>query len=772
MSLTISPKWLQSYCQIDATTEQLASMLSDSGFETEVIDDLYIDPKLVIGEVLQVEKHPNADKLNLCKVDIGGEVLSIVCGCPTVPSARLVIVAPVVSTLPGMILKPVKLRGVDSEGMICSLQEIGLVEEGGKGIYHVKEDLSAGQRLIDVLEHDARLLDIDVTPNRGDCLSVYGIARDLAASQKATLSSYPSGIDLGLVVKSSELLGRMADGVSGYDAMTGTLDRTASPPLYMINRLRQAGMGLNHVVVDILNYVMLEIGQPMHAFDQRYLDGPLSVTQGGEQSLKLLNDEDYKPKAWDLMVCDQKGPQALAGIMGGMDSRMLPDSDTIQLESAVFFPRYIAKSLRNCQLNSDASYRYERGVSIDLNQTALAYAAKLLERYAGASFTAYQSYKLDAELVSVSISVDKINRYLGTTIREDEVQDILQRLGMDVSANWKVSVPSYRYDVSMDVDIIEEVARLYGYNNIALEPMHSELNPAPLSRDTTMQCKQAMVQAGYQEVVQFSFVSEQLINIFQGEGVPVVLRNPIHAEYNYMRTHIWQSLILAAQHNYQRQITDMKLFEVGETFSSLKDEISEPTSLGAICIGQVNHGYGHHDECVDYYTMQSLARTALSAYGIHQFLLQECSDGALHPKQSANIVSEGVVLGTIGMLNPNVCQVLSLPDTGLMVLHLDRLASGQQNPIRIPSKYPAVSRDVTITVGLDVKAGDMQNDIVSADIPYLKTIVLQDIYSQSSDAVNITWRIGFQSSEKTLSDKSVEKSMLVIRGLLDNYTQS
>lgn len=759
MALRLSPKWIQEYCPHNLSTDKLAEVLSRYGLETEVIEDITIDPKIIIGEITSIEKHPDADKLNVCKVSVGSEVLQIVCGCPTVVDAKKVLVAPVGTKIPGMTLKPVKLRGVESQGMICSLKELGLAEEGS-GIYHVHENIETGTHLIDYLKHDSQLLEIDITPNRGDCLSIYGIARDLSAVLGKALAPYPEG-DISKIAATDKLFTVSSKAVSAYDALVGEVDSSARVPLYMENRLRQAGMGLNHTVVDILNYVMLELGQPMHAFDQESLTLPLVMQDGSSQAFTLLNDESYQPNAWDTLVCDQKSPQALAGIMGGMDSRMQANSKRIQLESAVFAPWAIAKSLRKNKLQSDASYRYERGVSTDLNQVALRYSARLLAEYAGATFTEYQSYQRVESQPAIVVNIESINQQLGLALEEREVWDMLTRIGITQEGS-NALIPPYRYDITQLVDLVEEVARLHGYDNIPLEPMVCELSPVNSKESLEERLKYKMPLLGYREVVQFSFVSEALLETFPAIGDAVEIANPINSEYSFMRTQLIQSLVLAAQYNYQRQIPQMKLFETGEVFRSYKGEIQETKQLAALCMGDISSGYGNDVRVVDFYDMQALLNSLLSDYDSKAIAFTACTYSHMHPKQSAQVLYHEQPIGYIGMLHPKVAKTLNLPKVGLLSVDLTQLPDIHREPIIPPSKYPSVSRDITVSLNNSVSLGELERQVLALNIRELKELVLKDIYSTDSGK-NVTWSIQFQSYEGTLKDKTIDGYMRLVQ---------
>lgn len=757
MALRLSPKWIQNFCKLDASIEDLSDMLSQTGLETEIIDDLYLDPKLVVGEILSIEKHPDAEKLNICQVNIGKKVVTIVCGCKTVTNAKLVIVAPPGSKLPGIEIGKAVLRGIESEGMICSLNELGLAENT-LGIYHIHESVAAGTSVVDWLEHDQQLLEIDITPNRGDCLSVYGIARDLSASQNKPLISYPKGQDLAKI-EGSQLFEVNSGSVPAYAAMQMTINPKRQTPLYMLNRLRQAGMGSNHLVVDILNYIMLEIGQPMHGFNQDALSLPLVMTDKIETPCLLLDKELYNTKPWDLLVCDQKEPQALAGIMGGYKSRMQEDTVNVQLESAIFAPECIAKSLRRCHLNTDASYRYERSVAVDLNEIALSYAAELLVEYADAKIINKQCYQVLPKQTEIRLDAKFANEYLGIELDEKDMKAMLGRLGMEIKDS-SVTIPYYRHDIKEFVDLVEEIARLYGYNNIPLSEMTDILEPKVIHQDKHHMTKLAMTHFGYHEVVQFSFISKTLLDTFKVDVDAIEIHNPIHAEYGHMRTHLWQSLILAAQYNYQRQHQNIKLFEVGSVFHLKGKKIEEPKHIAALAMGKIDSGYLNSDKVVDYYYMQSIVLNILNEYGHPNVSFVKSKSEALHPNQSADIILNGKGIGSVGMLHPKVALELGLFEVGLLDLNLELLNnSGIEKVIR-PSKYPAVTRDITLSVKQDVSVQSLE--IKVKDIPYMVSMQLIDIYMQDDSSKNITWTIKFQSYKETLSDKTILESMKLI----------
>lgn len=764
MALRLSPRWIREYLQADLTTAALLEQLNATGFESELVDDLVIDPSIVIGKVVAVEKHPNADKLNVCQVHTGEKTLTIVCGCPSVTDAEYVIVAPIGAKLPHLTLKAVEIRGVASEGMLCSLQEIGLLE-ASNGIFHFSESVDVGMPLVEHLKHDSQLIEIDITPNRGDCLSVYGIARDLAATLNVGLESYPDHHGLSdSLERTDKLFDVNSDAVYTYNAMILSIDAQSKTPLMMVNRLRQAGMGCNHVVVDILNYIMLELGQPMHGFDQTSLNLPLIVDTKEKQSCLLLDDSVYETRGHDILVRDQSATHALAGVMGGFDSRMRPESTEVQLESAVFAPHAIAKTLRKSKLGSEASYRYERGVSSDLSEMAMFYAADLLMKHTGAVLKAYQLYNNVPEHKRIKPDTARINQCLGTSLTNEQVEHYLTRLGFENDGGDMI-VPPYRYDVSILVDLIEEVARLYGYDQIDLEPMTGSLMPRQREADGQDACKTALMLMGYNEVVQFSFVSKASTVSISEDCKVIELENPIHSEYGCMRTNMIQSLLMAAQYNQQRQINSLKIFETGKVFRGTKDGIIEPSYVAGLCMGTYSSGFLNADESCDYYHIQSDMLTMLKHLGLSGAVLKRCGRSDMHPAQAADVYMNDAYIGYVGKLHPALCEAYGLEDVCVFNLCMDALPQKPELEVGMPSKYPCISRDITYDHKKDQPIAEVLDAIVSADIEHLKHAALQTIY-ELDGKLNVTLSIVFQSDEKTLADKQIDKAMDRIRNIL------
>jgi phenylalanyl-tRNA synthetase beta chain len=409
----------------------------------------------------------------------------------------------------------------------------------------------------------------------------------------------------------------------------------------------------------------------------------------------------------------------------------------------------------------------------------LGYTAKLLQTYTDATFTSHQSYHTKPINNEILFDINWANSYLGTDLSPEAMTGHLKQLGMKVnqsSDSIQVTPPSYRYDIQLAHDLVEEVARLYGYNNIPLEPMHGRMTPKLLVTPISESAKTFIVHHGYHEVVQFSFVPKSLIELFPNECEAIEISNPINSEFSYMRTNVLQSLVMAAQHNYQRQMKQFKLFEVGQSFQLINSQIHEQTQLAAICVGNSTKGYGNRVCTVDYYDMQSLALGLLAKHGMESITVADSRHPALHPKQSCRLLYQGNVVGEVGVLHPATSKALSLPEAALLILYLDQMdtLSGQPKTIKPTSKYPSITRDITFTVSSNTMTSDISEVLVQAQIPHLIKMSVVDVYTPDSEleSKRITWSLSFQSHDKTLTDKEIEAAMQVVRKEAVRFTQA
>lgn len=765
-------------------TADLAHQLTMAGLEVDAITP--VAPAfsgVVVGEVLSAEQHPNADKLRVTTVNIGAaEPLTIVCGAANVRAGLRVPVATVGAVLPGDFhIKAAKLRGVESAGMICAEQELGL-ESQAEGIWELPLDAPIGVNLRDYLKLDDNLIELGLTPNRGDCLSLRGLAREAAAvfGIDATLDgavTVPASTDktLSISVKAAEAcpryVGRVISGIS-----TGI-----SSPQWLAEALRRYGVRSLHPVVDVTNFVMLELGQPMHAFDASQLDGGISVrrAQAGE-ALTLLDGQTLTLREQSLVIADDSKALALAGIMGGQQSAVGDATTDLFLEAAFFAPLALAGEARRYGLHTDSSHRFERGVDFDLPRIAVERASELILAIVGGAAGPVVDVTAREHLptrLAITLRRAQILRVLGFSLSDADVLSYLTRLGMQVSAvadGWQVIPPGHRFDIAIEVDLIEELARLYGYNRLPVTapsvPMR--LQATPEARQPLRRLKRALVDLDYQEAITFSFVEPGLLQQFDPGVVPLVLANPISSDLSAMRTSLWPGLALALRHNQSRQQTRIRLFESGlrflpeatadaatvGTLAALKQE----AMLAGIVAGTANpEAWNNTKNSLDFYDVKGNIESVLQLAGVagrSRFVAAE--HPALHPGQTAAIEIDGQRAGWLGALHPRTLTALDLiGPVFVFELRLSALAEGQLPAFTPLSRFPEVRRDLALVVPDAVTADDVLAIARQAAGDSLRGLQVFDVYRGKglpdacySLAIALTW----QHPERTLQDAEVQ----------------
>ena len=570
--MKISEQWLRTWVNPDISTDEMVEQLTMAGLEvdgTEPAAGAFTD--VVVARVESVEKHPDADKLSVCQVTDGSDTLQIVCGAPNVRAGLSVALARVGAVLPGDFkIKPAKLRGVASAGMLCSEKELGLAEQSG-GIMELPVDAPAGKNLRAYLELDDTIIDIDLTPNRGDCLSVAGIARELGTLNKCDVTEelhdpYTQNIQdtFDVQIEAPEACSHYAGRVFR------DIDVTAPTPLWMVERLRRSGIRSLGAVVDITNYVMIELGQPMHAFDLEQLDGRINVRYAyASESITLLDGKRLELDTDTLVIADNSRPLALAGIMGGENSGVSEQTRSIFLESAYFARETIAGKARGYGLHTDSSHRFERGVDPQLQVLAIDRATELILEICGGDVGPVTEVTTSAhpkDRQPIDLRYERINRVLGIELEQDEIIEILTRLGMEVKSfkdHWMVKPPSFRFDIEIEADLLEELVRIHGYNNIprTTPQYHAVMRDMPESLQPLAQLRRALVDRGYFEAITYSFVDPKWQAILDPDREAVKLANPLSSEMSVMRTTIWAGLLQAVRHNLNRQQSRVRLFE-------------------------------------------------------------------------------------------------------------------------------------------------------------------------------------------------------------------
>lgn len=789
--MQFSEQWLRQWVNPAIDTETLAAKLTMAGLEVDAITPVAGEfSGVVVGEVRSVVPHPDANKLRVCEVDAGsGEWLTIVCGAANVRQGLHVPTAVVGAQLPGgMKIRKAKLRGVASHGMLCSAAELGLAEHS-EGLLELPAEAPVGVDVRTYLGLDDVSIELGLTPNRGDCLSIAGIAREVGvlnrmAVEGPAMTAVPAEIDDTLPVTLAapedcpRYVGRVIRGVNPK----------AETPLWMRERLRRCGVRSLGPLVDVTNYILLELGQPMHAFDLAKLSGGIVVrcAEAGE-SLVLLDGQRIELQAGSLLICDEQGPQALAGIMGGDASAVGDDTVDIFLESAFFSPAAIAGRARSYGLHTDASHRFERGVSPALAAEAMERATRLLLDIAGGRpgplIEACEAAHLPRR-EPVRLRYRRIERVLGQCLPQEEVETILTHLGMDLvredagqeTAWWRVTPPPFRFDIEREEDLIEEAARIHGYEALQTRRPAAELSMPPRSetRVTLGRMRQLFVDRGYQEAITYSFVEPGLQARLVPDLPAIPLANPLSAELSVMRTSLWPGLVQALRHNLNRQQSRVRLFETGMRFVAQGNEIKQENMFSAVVSGLAwPEQWGGEGRSVDYFDVKGDLEALLGLTGQDRnYIFIKQKHPALHPGQSAAIHLNGEQVGWLGTLHPSLERELDITqNTVLFEITLSALEQARLPAFQSLSKYPAIRRDIAIIVDEAVSAQQIQDCIRAAAPVSLQQVQLFDIYTgKGIDSGRKSLAIGLtlQEISRTLTDSEVDEIVATVVDALRN----
>ncbi len=792
--MKISLNWLKEWVDVTDSPESMAERMTMVGLEAASVEPFGAGyDSIVIGKILKIERHPNAEKLSLCDVTVGtGEALSIICGAKNIYEGAVVPVALVGSVLPnGMKIKRSKIRGVASEGMICSEEELGL-EEHSTGIILLPEDLPLGRPFFEVTGLKDTLIDFEITPNRGDCLSILGIAREVSAVYDLPLK------DKGITIEEA--------GSPAADAIRIEVENTRDCPRYCARLVRNVKIGPSPLwlreklvklgfrsinnVVDITNYVLLELGQPLHAFDYDTLRGQKIVVRSAREGepFVTLDDKERVLTADDLLICDAEGPVAIAGVMGGLNSEVTEATKNVLIESAYFRPGAIRRTAKRLGLPTEASYRFEREVDPDGLARAADLAAALMARLAGGEVA---PGVVDADFrerreVWIGLPTQKVRATLGLDIPDEEIREILQRLHMDTREKapgvLEVRVPSFRRDLTRVIDLIEEVGRIKGFDAIPVTFPTREMDAheADAPRLLRERLRHVLVDMGYYEAINYSFVTPAWLDALMiPEGDPlrrfVRLRNPITEEMSILRTFLLPSLLETARKNFNYRIQDIKIFELRKVYlSSEGQELPEEhLHLAGLVMGENPYGFGFERHPFDFLDIKGDLEGIWDILGIEGVKVTAPGEAKpfLHPGISADILLVGTPIGFVGKLNPRVAEAFKLPENiYCFELDFDALAQGERRGVKAEavSKYPPVSRDIALVVDSDMPVAEIIERIYSFQNKYLKRVELFDIYSGKGipeGKKSVAFRITYQALQKTLKDKEVDK----IHGQLASY---
>ncbi|MCH8505815.1 MAG: phenylalanine--tRNA ligase subunit beta [Ectothiorhodospiraceae bacterium] len=773
--MRISIEWLNELLPVNEAPKQLADRLTMAGLEVDAVEPAAPPfSGVVVAEIISCEPHPDADKLQVCQVDTGSETVQIVCGAP---NARVGLKAPLAvvgGELPGNFrIKKAKLRGVESFGMLCSARELGMAEDAS-GLMELPGSAPVGEDLRAYLQLSDSVVDVDLTPNRGDCLGMVGIAREVSAltgelfefqAPPTVAAVHQDKLPIALEAPPAcpRYVGRIIRGVNAR----------AETPLWMRERLRRAGVRSLGPVVDATNYVMLELGQPMHAFDLARIRGGIRVRQAvAGETLELLNGETVTLDEETLVIADHEAPVAMAGIMGGEQSAVTDATTDILLESAFFSPLAISGKARRYGLHTDSSHRFERGVDPQIQALAAERATRLILEIAGGDpgplIEAAEAGELPASR-TVTLRQERIRQLLGIDIEPAEVRGILERLGLGVQGEqspWTITVPPYRFDITLEVDLIEELARVHGYDRIPVRHPATPVTVRPYTEASVPldRVRQALVQRGYQEAVTYSFVEPRLQELLDPDHVPVPLANPLSADMAVMRTSLWPGLIKAMQHNRNRQVHRIRLFETGLRFrgSDLSRLEQRPMLAAAITGEALPEQWGVSGRPADFFDLKGDLEACLRLSGnASAFGFVADRHPALHPGQTARIDVNGQPVGWIGSLHPALYEALELDAPVLLFeLALDAVQEAVIPGFSPLSRYPSIRRDLAVVVDQRVSHAQVKACVRQAAGELLKDLVLFDVYAGkgiSESARSLGIGLILQDFSRTLNDSETEE---------------
>lgn len=771
--MKFSEQWLRGWVSPQVSRDELVARLSMAGLEVDSVTPAAGEfSGVVVGEVLSTEQHPAADKLRVCQVSNGVETFQVVCGAPNVRPGLKIPFAMIGAELPGDFkIKKAKLRGVESNGMLCSQAELQ-IGEGNDGLMELPADAPVGQDIREYLDLDDASIEVDLTPNRGDCLSLAGLAREVGALYDApvtrpVVASVPAVHD---EVRSVEVLAPAA--CPRYlGRVIRNVDLSKPTPLWMVERLRRADVRSIDAAVDITNYVMLELGQPLHAFDLAEINGGIRVRMAEEgEKLVLLDGQEVTLRSDTLVIADHTRALAIAGVMGGEHSGVGESTRDVFLESAFFDQIAVAGKARSYGLHTDASHRYERGVDWQLAREAMERATGLLLDITGGEagpIIETVSEQHLPRIAPVTLRAQRISQMLGMDMDPAEVERLLGALGLNISADgagqWRVEVPSHRFDISLEVDLIEELARLYGYNRLPVRYPQARLAPQAKSeaRSDLPELRRLLVARGYQEAITYSFIDPRQFELFNPGVEPLLLANPISNDMAAMRSSLWPGLVKVLQHNLNRQQDRVRLFESGLRFvGQLEGLKQEPMLAGVVCGSRLPEGWAQGRDGVDFFDVKADVEAVLGFAGaLDAFTFVPGKHPALHPGQTARIEREGREVGHIGAIHPELSKALGL-DRPVFVfeLVLSEVALGKMPEFQELSRFPEVRRDLALLADREVAASAVLDVIRENAGEWLTDLRLFDVYQgkgidphRKSLAVGLTW----QHPSRTLNDDEV-----------------
>ena len=792
--MQFSERWLRTFVDPALATSELAHLLTMSGLEVESCEPVAAGIQgVVVGRILSVEKHPNADRLAVCRVDAGDtEPLTIVCGAPNAAAGMNVPCAKVGAKLPGIDIKPVTMRGVESRGMLCSARELGLSNDHA-GLLPLAADSVPGTDIKAALGLDDNVFLLKLTPNRADCLSLLGVAREVAALSGAPLEPVPvppiaPAFDVRFPVKisASRACGRFAGRV------LRNVKAGAATPDWMKQRLERCGVRSISALVDVTNYVMLELGQPLHVYDLGKLRGGIDVRFGRKgERVKLLNEQTVEVDESVLCIADESGPIGLAGIMGGESTKAESSTREVFLEAAFFDPAAIAGRARRFNFTSDASHRFERGVDFEGNVRGLERATQLmLEICGGEAGPVIETLGELPKRPPVRMRERRAQRVIGVKVPPAEMAGIFTRLGMECRSEtasdgpvFTVTPPSFRFDIEIEEDLIEEVARVYGFDRIPVRPplAPAVMRSRPETRRSMHDLRDLVAGCDYHEVVNFSFVDADWEQDFAARSNPIRLQNPIAAQLSVMRSTLLGGLVANTRYNVNRKIDRVRVFEIGRVYLPEPSTPETPLEIagfrqpwriaGLACGAAVEAQWGAESRTVDFFDVKGDLENLL---GGRHWTAESATHPALHPGRSARLLIQGQPIGWLGELHPQWQQKYELP-TAAVVFELDVAALLEQSLPRYGevSRFPPIVRDLAIVVAEAVPVQHLMDALDRVRPGFVQELRVFDVYRGKGIAVgekSLAFRVVMQDTARTLTDDDADAAMArLTQALVSNF---
>ncbi len=783
--MKFSKAWLDEFLSKKIDTKQLVKQLTSAGLEVDEVSPVALRfDNIIVVEIIDVKPHPDAEPLNGCLLNAGfRKPITIVTNVASVKSTMKVPAAMVGAILPdGMKITKATLRGVESQGMFCGAETLGIggVEDG---LVELPKDAPVGKNIRDYLQLDDEVIDIELTPNRGDCLSILGIAREAALANDCEINIKKINEIPAYINNSVDIEIANPEACPCYlSRVICNIDNAALTPIWIKEKLRRSGIRSIHPVVDVTNYVMLELGQPMHAFDLASIEGGIQVRFAkNNEKLQLLDQQDVELTKNILVIADKKKVLAIAGVMGGLVSSVTFETKDIVLESAFFDPITIMGKARHYGLHTDSSHRFERGVDPQLVKTAMCRATELLVEIAGGTpgpITEQISAKHLPVRNPVLLRRERVTELLGCSIDDKQIENIFNKLAMTFEVNasgYQVIAPSHRFDIAIEADLIEELARVYGYDNIPLRMPSVSLKIQ--AQQPEHQFADILRALDYHEAMTYSFVDPQLQQRLTPQLPAVALSNPISPELSVMRTTLWTGLLLAAQYNANRQQTRVRLFETGLRFEPHKKDVQQIPSLAGLVMGPVvPEQWGEASKAVDFYDVKADLQALLDLTG-EVFCFEQAKHSALHPGRCAKITHNNIEIGYLGGLHPELQQQLGLPAVYLFELNSLELEKLMRQTVYQPvSKFPAIRRDIALLVDDQTAIADICQAITKEAGKLLNNLIIFDVYkgegiadSQKSIALGLVW----QATERTLADDEITMLLdKVLKKLKDKHHAS